>query len=86
MVNPKDIEAISKVRARHESEILAKKNVVGLGIGFREQGGVRTDELALVVFVSKKVPATALAPQDRIPSHIEGIPTDIKEVGIPKAW
>ncbi len=80
-----DIDAVRQIKARHEAEIMAKKNVVGLGIGFRERDGAATDELSLVVFVSKKLPIHALSAQDHIPPYIEGVPTDVKEVGTVKA-
>jgi hypothetical protein len=80
-----DIDTVRQVKARHEAEILAKKNVVGIGIGYRERGGVATNELSLVVFVSKKLPIQALSAQDHIPPYIEGVPTDVKEVGAVKA-
>jgi hypothetical protein len=80
-----DIDTVRQIKARHESEIMAKKNVVGLGVGYRERGGVATDQLSLVVFVSKKLPVQALSAQDHIPPYIEGVPTDIKEVGTVRA-
>jgi hypothetical protein len=85
MSNLPSIETVKRIKARHEAEILSKKHVVGLGVGYREQGGVTTNELSLVVFVSKKVPCTALTPEDCIPSSIEGVPTDVQEVGTVKA-
>lgn len=80
-----DIDTVRRVKARHEAEIMAKKNVVGIGIGYRERGGTTTDELSLIVFVSKKLPAQMLSAQDHIPPYIEGVPTDVKEVGTVKA-
>jgi hypothetical protein len=80
-----DIDTVRQIKARHETEIMAKKNVVGVGVGYRERGGLPTNELSLVVFVSKKLPAQALSAQDSIPSYIEGVPTDVKEVGTIKA-
>jgi hypothetical protein len=69
------------VRQKYQQELLSKANVVGVGIGLRRSGGVRTDELALVVMVRQKSPPAQLAPQDLIPTEIEGIPVDVKEVG-----
>lgn len=69
------------VRRAHLSELLAKANVVGVGVGWRERGGATTNEVALVVLVRRKVPGHQLTPEDRIPSAIEGVPVDVKEVG-----
>lgn len=86
MVDPRIVESISRVKKRHEAEILAKKNVVGLGIGFRQRGGETSDELGLVVFVSKKLPDEAVSPEDRIPAFLDGVPVDVQEVGPIKAF
>jgi len=75
------IERIQQVKAAHESELLAKANVVGVGIGFRQQKQTRTDDVVLVVMVEKKVPRSQLAPEDVIPGQIDGIPVDVQESG-----
>jgi len=85
MVDPKAIEAINQVKKRHEAQILAKKNVVGLGIGFKQHGGTTNDELSLVVFVSKKLPDEEVSPEDRIPLFLDGVPVVVQEVGPIKA-
>ncbi len=69
------------VRQMHEGELLRLTNVVGVGIGLRQRGGRRTSEVALVVMVQRKVPAESLAPGQRIPSEIEGVPVDVQVVG-----
>ncbi len=50
------VERIRLIRRAYEGELMAKANVVGVGVGFRHRGGVRTDTPALVVMVSKKSP------------------------------
>jgi hypothetical protein len=76
---------VRTIKGKHEGTLLKKRNVVGIGIGFKEIGGHRTDQLSLVVMVEKKVPAKQLEPRDRISPHIDGIPTDVKAVGVIKA-
>ena len=75
------IEQASAVKKAHQTELLSKANVVGVGIGYRTIGGQRTDDIALVVMVSKKVPSMELSPQDVLPNEIDGIPVDVQEVG-----
>ena len=70
-----------RVKDEHESDLLAKPNVLGLGVGFRHRGGERLDEITIVVMVRRKVPSAQLAPADRIPSEIDGVPVDVHEVG-----
>lgn len=76
-----DLQHIRTVKQRHEKELLAKKNVVGVGIGFKETAGRKTDRMSIVVMVEKKQPVTSLDAEDAIPPEIEGIPTDVKAVG-----
>jgi hypothetical protein len=71
----------STVKRAYQEELMAKANVVGVGVGFRTRGGERTDEVALVVMVSRKLPREQLAPQDVLPREIEGIRVDVQEVG-----
>ena len=80
-MNDELLRRVVAVKARHEADLLKKANVVGVGVGFREKGGRPTDEVVLVVNVSRKQPASQLAPQDVIPPIIEGVPVDVRETG-----
>jgi hypothetical protein len=75
------MEKLRAVKARHESELLRKANVVGVGIGFRKHRGEMTREPSIVVSVTYKVPAWALNPEDRIPRELDGVPVDVQAVG-----
>jgi hypothetical protein len=80
--NPQDnFEYIKAVMRAHEDELLNKANVVGIGIGFRRSAGETTTEPALVVMVSRKLPAWQVSEKDLIPASIDGIPVDVQEVG-----
>ncbi len=79
--NASDLARARAVKAAHAPVLLKKANVVGVGVGLREQGGVRTGEVALVVMVSQKVPLADLAPADVIPASLDGVPVDVQEVG-----
>jgi hypothetical protein len=81
MATEKGIEEIRAIKDRHEESLLRKKNVVGLGIGFKEVEGQETGLLSLVVMVRKKESPSQLDATDLIPSEIEGVPLDVKEVG-----
>lgn len=74
-------ERAKAVKAAHEAELLAKANVVGVGVGLRQRRGSHTDDVAVVVLVRHKVPRSTLAPEDVIPSEINGMPVDVQEVG-----
>ena len=78
---PVSIDHIRQVKQAYEGQLLRMANVVGVGIGLQLQGGVRTNNPALLVMVRKKLPAELLAQSDLIPREIEGIPVDVQEVG-----
>jgi hypothetical protein len=75
------LEKAQAVKEAYQHVLLAKPNVVGVGIGPRVKNGQRTDEIGIVVMVERKLPETMLAPQDLIPDQIEGVPVDVVEVG-----
>lgn len=74
-------EQVKAVKQAHEKELLALPNVVGCGVGFRYKEGRRTQTMAIVVMVNRKLPAALLSPDEIIPRQIEGIPVDVQEVG-----
>jgi hypothetical protein len=80
------IQRVKKVKARHETQLMKKANVVGVGIGFKQRRGKPTDEIALVVNVIRKLPLSQLAPEDAIPNEIEGVPVDVHETGEIRAF
>jgi hypothetical protein len=75
------MEKAQAVKQAHEAELLGMPNVVGVGVGLRQQGGVRRDVVALVVLVRQKKPSTQLTPEQIIPAELEGVPVDVQEVG-----
>jgi hypothetical protein len=76
-----NLEQVKEIKKRHEDELMSKANVIGVGIGFRQEGGLQTEELALVIMVEQKLPVSQLATRDLIPVEIEGVPIDVQEVG-----
>jgi len=79
------MERILAVKAKYEETLLQKKNVVGLGIGYRERGGAITDEMVLTVMVRQKERRSRLRSRDLIPPELDGVPVDVKEVGMLQA-
>jgi hypothetical protein len=76
-----EVQEIRAVKEKHGATIMAKENVVGVGVGYKETKGVKTDRLSLVVMVKKKVSVEELREGDVIPAEIEGVITDVIEVG-----
>lgn len=75
------LERARQVKQIHESELLARANVVGVGVGFRQTGGKPTRQVAIVVMVREKVPAAELRPEDSLPRTLDGVPVDVQAVG-----
>jgi hypothetical protein len=78
---PTPMQRASAVRSAHQAELMAKANVVGVGVGYRRVAGQQTDMVALVVMVSQKLPDWQIDAEDVIPREIEGVPVDVQEVG-----
>ncbi|MDY7078111.1 MAG: hypothetical protein SXV54_14445 [Chloroflexota bacterium] len=81
MIQGEDLDRIRAVKARYETDLMDKANVVGVGIGLRQQGGEPTGEPVIVVSVTHKVPLTQLALGDVIPRELEGISVDVQATG-----
>jgi hypothetical protein len=67
-----------KIKKIHEASLMAKPNVIGVGIG------LVSGAVALVVLVQRP-PEKPKRTKDQIPVEIEGIPVEIRVVGEVKA-
>ncbi|MBN1992391.1 MAG: trypsin-like serine protease [Anaerolineae bacterium] len=73
-------QAIS-IKRQNLNHLFSRRNVVGVGVGYKESEGVLTDELAVVVNVAQKVPKAQLAESDTVPRDLDGVRTDVVETG-----
>ena len=85
MAQNEAIEQAKAVKARHQEQLLALPNVVGVGVGLKETDGQFTDQIAIIVNVSKKILLADLPPETVVPPEIDGIATDVQETGKMKA-
>ena len=69
---------VTAVKERNEESLFAIPGVTGVGTGYKIKDGKETDELAIVVYVAKKIFDEKLI-EEKIPSEIEGIKTDVLE-------
>lgn len=74
-------DEISQVKEGSKGDLLAMQNVVGVGVGYKIKGGQQTDDYAIVVMVSQKLPLSAIAPEAVLPKNLSGIKIDVIEVG-----
>jgi len=68
--------SIEAVKEKNEERLMGLPNVTGVGIG--EKAG----KPVIKVFVTHKVPESALQPQEVVPKALEGWETDVEEIGV----
>jgi hypothetical protein len=74
-------DGVRAAKSAYESDLFARANVVGLGVGNKVTRGEPTDERCVVVFVERKIRAEELRIRDLVPRDLEGVPTDVVETG-----
>jgi len=62
-------------------DLLSKPDVYAVGLGEKVSKGRRTGKRAIICSIKKKKPLAQLTQAEMIPSDIDGIPTDIVEIG-----
>lgn len=75
------LERLKAIKREHEGRLMRLRNVVSVGIGYRQRAGQITDELAIVVSVEDKIPPDELDEENVIPTEIDGAPVDVQVVG-----
>ena len=66
---------------KHAEELLSKPGVYAVGIGEKVSQGKRTGKRALICSIKAKKPLAQLTKEELIPQDIDGVPTDIVEIG-----
>ncbi len=66
---------------RHQDALLGLPNVVGVGIGLKEEEGAVTSQRCITVLVRAKVPHGSLSDEELVPTRIGITPLDVIEVG-----
>ncbi len=80
------IELAVETKRQHADYLLKKRNVVACGVGYKVTQEGPTDEPAVVVGVTKKMPVAQLAEADLVPKTINAVKTDVVEVGVLRAF
>lgn len=75
-----------KVKEHNKEELLRLPNVVGVGVGPKVINDNPTSNLAIKVYVSRKLPKEKLSESDLVPERIEGIPTDVEQQAPMRAY
>ena len=75
------LEATRSALREESRGLLARRNVVATGAGYKMTAGRRTQMPCIVCSVARKMPASALAAEDVVPGTIRGVATDVVETG-----
>ena len=75
-------ERIKRLLPGASRELFSRPNVVATGIGYKRVNGQKTGELCIVCSVGLKVSAASLDENEIIPPFFEGVPTDVRPVGL----
>jgi hypothetical protein len=81
-----EFNQIRGILSTHREQLLKRLNVVATGIGYKETAGKKTSTLCIVCSVRKKVKAGQLSSQDLVPTVVDGMPTDVVETGVIRAF
>lgn len=85
-MTPELIAQMRQIKDMYAENLLGKRNVVGVGLGYKVKQGVQTGELSLVVSVTCKEEPAALDARDLVPEMIEGVKTDVVATGVLRAF
>lgn len=80
-----DLDTVRAALRASRARLQPQAHVVATGVGYKTTRGVRTGELSVVCSVTEKIPLSSLAPRDRVPAAIDGIPTDVVATGTIRA-
>jgi hypothetical protein len=76
-----EIKKFKEIKVKNREELFSLPNVNGVGVGQKIAAGRLTDETALRVYVTEKVPVELLKKEERIPAEIGGVIVDVVPIG-----
>ena len=72
---------IQRIKEYYEEKLLLNPNVAGVGIGTKTIKGISIPRQCIKIYVRRKMPISKLKKNELIPQKLDGIETDIEEVG-----
>ncbi|MGR9159700.1 hypothetical protein [Rhizobium leguminosarum] len=67
-----------------QRQLILESNLVGVGFGPKETAGRFTSDLAVRVYVERKLPREKIPPTELVPAIIDGVVTDVIAIGRPR--
>jgi hypothetical protein len=80
-----DVDTVRAVLEARRGRLWSHAHVVATGVGYKVTRGVKTDTLAIMCSVTEKMALERLQSRDRVPSAIDGVPTDVVATGVIRA-
>ena len=74
-----ELNQIIQAKQDNKNTLISLPNVNGVGVGYKVSDGVPTGELSVICMVTKKT--SNLPPGGMIPSQVNGVATDVVQVG-----
>ena len=81
-----EITDLKNILRENRYQLLTRANVVATGIGYKFSAGQKTPALSIICSVSQKLPSSKLSAREMIPSSIGGLPTDVVQTGVIRAF
>ena len=75
------LNEVRQAKKLHQSRLMTKSNVVGVGVGLKDTRSDKTDEICVKVLVTRKLSPEALLSGELVPKEVDGIRTDVIQVG-----
>lgn len=79
-MDQKQCEKLQAIKDKYCKWLMSLQNVHTVAVGYKEKDGEITDEPAVVIFTTSKVPQKDCPENERIPAYLDGIPTDVIEL------
>jgi hypothetical protein len=72
-----DLQRAVTVKQAAVDELIKRPGVTAVDVGYKYVNGARTDTVAIRVSVAEKKAASKLTKAEKVPSDIDGVPTDV---------
>ena len=66
---------LKQVYEKYKKRLVEYPHVLSVGVGYKQTNDQTTDQVAIIVFVTRK--NTRLPSEDQIPKFLDGIVTDV---------
>jgi hypothetical protein len=79
-----DYGRVRAVKQTAQGGLLAIPEVHAVGIGPKVTNGQRTGVPSIIVFLTRKLPSAEIRAEHVVPAEIDGVQTDVMEMGVPR--